>query len=117
MKQQNPLIILSNQGGGKADIVLDYAKLAKVAKILEAINHKMRSRILEHLDDLDDLATLENIAARMKLDETIVKKHLKILARYQVVTPTKNSSSLLVYLKNNDTLAKIKKATHNLSSE
>jgi len=115
MKQQNPYIKLSNPGKDPSEIIINFNNVRKVLSTLRALNHKSRERLLEHLDDLNDAATLENITYQMRLEKTIVQEHLKILLRNEIIIAEKNAANQMVYYRNDEKLLQVKKFVDDLN--
>ena len=47
-EQKNELVVLKK---GDTDVELDYAELRKAVLVLRAVNHKLRQRIIDLLDE------------------------------------------------------------------
>ncbi len=115
MKQQDPYIKLSNPGNEPPEIVINFNNVRKVLATLNALNHKLRERILDRLDDLDDAATLENIMIQMRLDKSVVQEHLKILLRNQIILTTRNAANEVIYYQNDERLLQVIKFVDELN--
>ncbi len=69
---------------GDSDIHLDYADLRKAVLVLRAVNHKLRQRIIELLEDSDTM-TVTDIYIKLRLEQSVASQHLAILRRAGVV--------------------------------
>lgn len=115
MKQQNPYIKLSNPGNEPPEIVINFHHVKKALTTLNALNHKLRERLLEHLDDLNDAATLENIMIQMRLEKAVVQEHLKVLLRNKIIIAVKNAANEMIYYRNDEKLVQVKKFIDDLN--
>jgi DNA-binding transcriptional ArsR family regulator len=70
------------QGG---EISLNYDELRKAVLVLRAINHKLRQRIIDLLEENDSL-TVTDIYIKLRLEQSVASQHLAILRRAGVVT-------------------------------
>lgn len=69
---------------GGSDIQLDYADLRKAVLVLRAVNHKLRQRIIDLLED-NDTMTVTDIYIKLRLEQSVASQHLAILRRAGVV--------------------------------
>ncbi len=69
---------------GDSDIQLDYADLRKAVLVLRAVNHKLRQRIIDLLED-NDTMTVTDIYIKLRLEQSVASQHLAILRRAGVV--------------------------------
>lgn len=80
-KTENGLILLKN---GKQEITLNYSELRKAVLVLRAVNHKLRQRILELLEENERL-TVTDLFVKLRLEQSVASQHLAILRRAGVV--------------------------------
>ena len=80
-KSKNETILLKK---GEANIVLDYGELRKAVLVLRAINHKLRQRIIDMLEQYDSM-TVTDIFIKMRLEQSVASQHLAILRRAGVL--------------------------------
>lgn len=80
-KQKNETLILNQ---GQEDIKLDYAELRKAVLVLRAVNHKLRQRIIDLLEENESL-TVTDIYIKLRLEQSVASQHLAILRRAGVV--------------------------------
>ena len=69
---------------GGSEIQLDYADLRKAVLVLRAVNHKLRQRIIDLLEDSDTM-TVTDIYIKLRLEQSVASQHLAILRRAGVV--------------------------------
>lgn len=80
-KSKDEAILLKK---GEANIILDYAELRKAVLVLRAINHKLRQRIIDMLEQYDSM-TVTDIFIKMRLEQSVASQHLAILRRAGVL--------------------------------
>jgi DNA-binding transcriptional ArsR family regulator len=90
--------------GGK-DILLDYADLRKAVLVLRAVNHKLRQRIINLLEESDSI-TVTDIYIKLRLEQSVASQHLAILRRAGVVL-TERKGKFIYYSLDEDRLAQI----------
>lgn len=98
--------------GGK-DIHLDYANLRKAVLVLRAVNHKLRQRIIDLLEESDSL-TVTDIYIKLRLEQSVASQHLAILRRAGVVT-TEREGKFIYYSLDKDRLAQISRLVEELA--
>ncbi len=69
---------------GKKDIQLDYAELRKAVLVLRAVNHKLRQRMIDLLDE-NERMTVTDIYIKLRLEQSVASQHLAILRKAGVV--------------------------------
>ncbi len=79
--KKNETVILKK---GDSNIPLDYAKLRKAVLVLRAINHKLRQRIIDLLDEYEHM-TVTDIYIKLRLEQSVASQHLAIIRRAGVV--------------------------------
>ncbi len=67
-----------------SEIQLDYADLRKAVLVLRAVNHKLRQRIIDLLEDSETM-TVTDIYIKLRLEQSVASQHLAILRRAGVV--------------------------------
>ena len=85
-KQKEGNVILKQ---GAEDIQLDYSELRKAVLVLRAVNHKLRQRIIDLLEESESM-TVTDIYIKLRLEQSVASQHLAILRRAGVVTTTRN---------------------------
>jgi DNA-binding transcriptional ArsR family regulator len=98
--------------GGK-DISLDYADLRKAVLVLRAVNHKLRQRIIDLLEENDSL-TVTDIYIKLRLEQSVASQHLAILRRAGVVI-TDREGKFIYYSLDRDRLAQISRLVEELA--
>ncbi|GAB5551739.1 MAG: hypothetical protein Sapg2KO_13300 [Saprospiraceae bacterium] len=74
---------------GTEEIQLDYAELRKAVLVLRALNHKLRQRIIDLLEEQDSM-TVTDIYIKLRLEQSVASQHLAILRRAGVVSTSRN---------------------------
>ena len=74
-KQKNETIVLKK---GKKDIQLDYAELRKAVLVLRAVNHKLRQRVIDLLEEneamtVTDMADYADLAQAKNNNSSTIK--------------------------------------------
>jgi DNA-binding transcriptional ArsR family regulator len=90
---------------GDKEISLDYADLRKAVLVLRAVNHKLRQRVIDLLEDGETL-TVTDIYIKLRLEQSVASQHLAILRRAGVVT-TERQGKFIYYSINKNRLAQI----------
>ena len=91
-KQKNGTVLLQK---GDADIQLDYSELRKAVLVLRAVNHKLRQKIVDLLEE-NDMMTVTDIYIKLRLEQSVASQHLAILRRAGVVATERAMVSLLI---------------------
>ncbi len=110
-KQKNETVILKK---GDGDIKLDYAELRKAVLVLRAVNHKLRQRIIDLLEEGDSM-TVTDIYIKLRLEQSVASQHLAILRRAGVVN-TERQGKFINYSLNRDRLAQISRLVEDLTA-
>lgn len=110
-KQKSETIVLKK---GKEEIQLDYAELRKAVLVLRAINHKLRQRIIDLLEENDKM-TVTDIYIKLRLEQSVASQHLAILRRAGVVK-TERQGKFIFYGLNKDRLSQISKLVEDLAA-
>lgn len=90
---------------GDKEIQLDYSDLRKAVLVLRAVNHKLRQRVIDLLEDGDTL-TVTDIYIKLRLEQSVASQHLAILRRAGVVN-TERQGKFIYYSINKNRLAQI----------
>lgn len=80
-KAKTEMVVLKK---GHQDILLDYVELRKAALVLRAVNHKLRQRIIDLLEE-NQRMTVTDIYVKMRLEQSVASQHLAILRKAGVV--------------------------------
>jgi len=111
-KQKNETVTLHK--GPAADIQLDYAELRKAVLVLRAINHKLRQRIVDLLEENQSM-TVTDIYIKLRLEQSVASQHLAILRRAGVVA-TDRHGKFIYYSLDKDRLAQISRLVEELAN-
>jgi len=109
-KQKNEIVIL---GKGGKDIQLDYSDLRKAVLVLRAVNHKLRQRVVDLLEENDSM-TVTDIYIKLRLEQSVASQHLAILRRAGVVL-TERQGKFIYYSLDKDRLAQISRLVEELA--
>ncbi len=82
---------------GKADILLDYSELRKAVLVLRAVNHKLRQRMIDLLDE-NKRMTVTEIYVKLRLEQSVASQHLAILRKAGVVQTERNGKFIFYSL-------------------
>lgn len=110
-KQKNETVTLKQ---GNEDIQLDYAELRKAVLVLRAVNHKLRQRIIDLLEENESM-TVTDIYIKLRLEQSVASQHLAILRRAGVVI-TERQGKFINYALDKDRLAQISKLVEELAT-
>lgn len=110
-KQKNETVTLKK---GKQDIQLDYAELRKAVLVLRAVNHKLRQRIIELLEESEKM-TVTDIYIKLRLEQSVASQHLAILRRAGVVI-TERHGKFIYYSLDDSRLSQISRLVEELAA-
>ncbi|HHH52384.1 MAG TPA: transcriptional regulator [Bacteroidetes bacterium] len=99
--------------GGK-EILLDYADLRKAVLVLRAVNHQLRQRIIDLLEESENI-TVTDIYIKLRLEQSVASQHLAILRRAGVVR-TERNGKFIYYSLDKNRLKQISKLVSELTS-
>ncbi len=108
--KKNESVTLKN---GKNDYYLDYAQLRKAVLVLRAVNHKLRQRMIDLLDESHQM-TVTDIYIKLRLEQSVASQHLAILRRAGVVT-TLREGKFIYYSLDKGRLEQISKLIEDLA--
>jgi ArsR family transcriptional regulator, virulence genes transcriptional regulator len=111
MRQKKNETVTLKKGG--KDIQLDYADLRKAVLVLRAVNHKLRQRIIDLLEE-NETMTVTDIYIKLRLEQSVASQHLAILRRAGVVN-TERQGKFIYYSLNRDRLAQISTLVEDLA--
>ncbi|MDX1479573.1 MAG: metalloregulator ArsR/SmtB family transcription factor [Saprospiraceae bacterium] len=109
-KQKNETVTLKKGG---QDIQLDYSDLRKAVLVLRAVNHKLRQRIIDLLEENDSM-TVTDIYIKLRLEQSVASQHLAILRRAGVVL-TERQGKFIYYSLDKERLAQISRLVEELA--
>ena len=98
---------------GNKDVQLDYSELRKAVLVLRAVNHKLRQRVIDLLEDGEPM-TVTDIYIKLRLEQSVASQHLAILRRAGVVI-TDRQGKFIYYTINKDRLAQISTLVEDLA--
>ncbi len=97
---------------GINEVLLDYADLRKAVLVLRAVNHKLRQRIIDLLEESDTM-TVTDIYIKLRLEQSVASQHLAILRRAGVVR-TERQGKFIYYSLDPSRLEQISKLVEDL---
>ncbi len=112
MRNENNENVTFRKGGNEVN--LDYANLRKAVMVLRAVNHKLRQRIIDLLEESDAL-TVTDIYIKLRLEQSVASQHLAILRRAGVVL-TEREGKFIYYSLDKERLEQISKLVEDLAS-
>jgi len=80
-KQRKEIVSLKK---GKREVELDYGELRQAVLVLRAVNHKLRQRIIDLLEENESM-TVTDIYIKLRLEQSVASQHLAILRRAGIV--------------------------------
>jgi DNA-binding transcriptional ArsR family regulator len=98
---------------GNKEVQLDYADLRKAVLVLRAVNHKLRQRIVDLLDEGESM-TVTDIYIKLRLEQSVASQHLAILRRAGVVI-TNRHGKFIYYSLNKDRIEQISTLVEDLA--
>ena len=110
-KQKHESVTLKK---GAQDILLDYAELRKAVLVLRAVNHKLRQRIIDLLEENTKM-TVTDIYIKLRLEQSVASQHLAILRRAGVVV-TERQGKFIYYSLNDERLDQISRLVEELAA-
>lgn len=99
---------------GKQDILLNYGELRKAVLVLRAVNHKLRQRIIELLEE-NERMTVTDMYVKLRLEQSVASQHLAILRKSGVVQ-TERHGKFIYYSLNKDRLGQISELVEELAA-
>ena len=99
---------------GAHDSSLDYIELRKAALVLRAVNHKLRQRMLDLLDE-NKRMTVTEIYVKLRLEQSVASQHLAIL-RSAGVVQTERNGKFIFYSVNRNRLGQISSLVEELAA-
>ncbi len=110
-KAKNESIVLKK---GQQDILLDYTELRKAVLVLRAVNHKLRQRMLDLLEE-NQRMTVTDIYVKLRLEQSVASQHLAILRKSGVVQ-TERERKFIFYSLDKNRLTQISDLVEDLAA-
>ncbi|HRG67390.1 MAG: helix-turn-helix transcriptional regulator [Saprospiraceae bacterium] len=98
---------------GPKEVQLDYSDLRRAVLVLRAVNHKLRQRVIDLLEE-NDTMTVTDIYIKLRLEQSVASQHLAILRRAGVVA-TERQGKFIYYSLDRDRLNQISKLVEDLA--
>jgi DNA-binding transcriptional ArsR family regulator len=112
MRKANAETVVLKRGAN--EIPLDYTELRKAALVLRAVNHKLRQRIIDLLEE-NKTMTVTDIYVKLRLEQSVASQHLAILRRAGVVR-TDRQGKFIFYSLDKDRLGQISTLAEELAA-
>lgn len=110
-KAKNESIALKK---GPQEILLDYTELRKAVLVLRAVNHKLRQRMLDLLEE-NQRMTVTDLYVKLRLEQSVASQHLAILRKAGVVQ-TEREGKFIFYSLNKSRLNQISDLVEDLAA-
>jgi len=110
-KVKTEMVVLKK---GQQDILLDYVELRKAALVLRAVNHKLRQRIIDLLEE-NQRMTVTDIYVKMRLEQSVASQHLAILRKAGVVQ-TERDGKFIFYSLDTSRISQISELVEELAA-
>lgn len=112
MRKQKNEVFLLKKGG--TDVRLDYAELRKAVLVLRAVNHSLRQKMIDLLEENGKM-TVTEIYIKLRLEQSVASQHLAILRRAGVVS-TERHGKFIFYTINQERLSQISNLVEELAN-
>lgn len=99
---------------GAHEASLDYSELRKAALVLRAVNHKLRQKMLDLLDE-NKRMTVTEIYVKLRLEQSVASQHLAIL-RSAGVVQTERNGKFIFYSVNHNRIGQISSLVEELAA-
>jgi DNA-binding transcriptional ArsR family regulator len=99
---------------GQQDILLDYNELRKAVLVLRAVNHKLRQRMIDLLEE-NQRMTVTDIYVKLRLEQSVASQHLAILRKAGVVL-TERQGKFIYYALDKSRLSQISNIVEDLAA-
>jgi len=99
---------------GAHDMLLDYTELRKAALVLRAVNHKLRQKMLDLLEE-NKRMTVTEIYVKLRLEQSVASQHLAIL-RSAGVVQTERDGKFIFYSVNRNRVGQISSIVEELAA-
>lgn len=109
-KSKSETVVLKK---GPQDLQLDYTELRKAALVLRAVNHKLRQRMIDLLEE-NQRMTVTDIYIKLRLEQSVASQHLAILRKAGVVQ-TDRQGKYIFYALDNERLTQISRLVEELA--
>ncbi|MBU6340310.1 MAG: helix-turn-helix domain-containing protein [Bacteroidetes bacterium] len=110
-KAKSDAIVLKK---GQQDILLDYNELRKAVLVLRAVNHKLRQRMIDLLEEHQRM-TVTDIYVKLRLEQSVASQHLAILRKAGVVV-TERQGKFIFYGLDKSRLTQISQLVEDLAA-
>lgn len=97
------------------EVLLDYADLREAVLVLRAVNHSLRQRIIDLLEESEGI-TVTDIYIKLRLEQSVASQHLAILRKAGVVR-TERNGKFIYYSLDKNRLKQISKVVNVLADQ
>jgi len=95
MLNKNRVVTLNK---GDKEIQLDYSAVRKAVLVLRAVNHKLRQRFIDLLEESPDGLTVTDMYIKLRLEQSVASQHLAILRRAGIVVTERQGKFIYYFL-------------------
>ncbi len=108
----NETLTINNNGG--EPIAISYKVLNRAAHVLRALNHPIRQKIIQILDD-EDKITVTDLYIKMRMEQSVASQQLAILRRAGIVK-TEREGKYIYYMVNKPRLEEISEFVESIAN-
>jgi DNA-binding transcriptional ArsR family regulator len=99
---------------GQQNVLLEYNELRLAVLVLRAVNHKLRQKIIDLLDEHKRM-TVTDIYVKLRLEQSVASQHLAILRKAGVVI-TERQGKFIYYGLDKTRLSQISQIVEDLAA-
>ena len=103
-----------SKGASESLRFIDYADLRKAVLVLRALNHKLRQKMLDLIEE-NDRMTVTEIYVKLRMEQSVASQHLAILRRAGVVR-TERDGKFIFYSLDKERLRQISELAGELAA-
>lgn len=90
---------------------IDYYNIIKAAKVLRALNHKIRQEIIKTIHNKKRI-TVTQLYVQLRIEQSVASQHLAILRKARIVS-TKREGKFIFYAVNSSRIETINELVRN----
>lgn len=101
--------------GDKGQVTVNYGTVKRAALTLRALNHTLRKKLLEMMQDKGEVMVTE-LYKKLKIEQSVASQHLAILRRAGIVV-TRREGKCIYYSTNIKRIAEVMELAKELAQE
>lgn len=101
--------------GDKGQVTVNYGTVKRAALTLRALNHTLRKKLLEMMQDKGEVMVTE-LYKKLKIEQSVASQHLAILRRAGIVT-TRRDGKCIYYSTNVKRIGEVMELAKELAQE